>query len=59
MMRGRTATLGLILIGAVLALMGPVFVHATADNVKRLLIVTALGAVILGLGLGRLPPARE
>jgi hypothetical protein len=39
--------------------MGPVFVHASADNVKRLLIVTALGAVILGLGLGRLPLARE
>ena len=59
MLRGRTATLGLIVMGGVLALMGPLFVHASPDNVKRLLIVTALGAVILGLGLGRLPPARE
>jgi hypothetical protein len=59
MLRGRPATFSLIIIGAVFGLMGPLFVHASADNMKRLLIITAVGAVILGLGLGRLPLARE
>jgi hypothetical protein len=58
-MRGRSLTWLLIAAGAVLGGMGPIFVHPAPDNLRKLLIITAIGAVILGLGLGRLPLARE
>lgn len=58
-MRGRNITWSLIALGGVFALLGPIFVHPAPDNFTKLLYITAVGAVILGLGLGRLPLARE
>ena len=58
-MRGRSVTLALILFGAALAAIGPIFVHPAPENLTRILIVTAFGAIVLGFGLGRLPLGRE
>ena len=58
-MRGRSVTWSMLILGAVLALMGPIFVHPAPENLMKLLVVSAIGAAIFGLGVGRLPLARE
>ena len=58
-MRGRSVTWSMLILGAVFALMGPIFVHPAPENLTKLLIISAVGAAIFGLGVGRLPIARE